>query len=340
MPGAWLDIEDIGRDISWYDTIRIRINLNITVPLKRALRLHMELGDELVVRFSYKRLRKFCYLCGKLGHIGQLCDLRFQEHFEDPSTKTPYGAWLRASSPIRRFGVNTNSVRPTYIWRGASNSGLLGTRRRGAHIFGDFRRVSVGSLWPEAAVGGSSVGCAAFQERVDKFAGRLVEIDGQEQASMGRRLVDQDSDSLELHEGPTECHGPERPATGPAHFRSARSISEGSMGSSLDPSETRPKSAVGPSNTAQPIPSLAKIPSNSPRISEIPCGGEFEVGGPSSYVPSLTHLRQILAGEDLLLATVCASSSIPLIGVPVVAPFEIAAERGVFCFLWVCSEGV
>ncbi|KAK4438736.1 hypothetical protein Salat_0208200 [Sesamum alatum] len=47
--GAWLDAEDVAKDISWYDTVRIWININITAPLKCALRLCSEFGDEVMV---------------------------------------------------------------------------------------------------------------------------------------------------------------------------------------------------------------------------------------------------------------------------------------------------
>ncbi|KAK4426643.1 hypothetical protein Salat_1433000 [Sesamum alatum] len=326
--GAWLDVEDIARDISWYDTIRVRINLNITVPLKHALRLRSEHGDEVVVRFSYERLPNFCYLCSKLGHIGQLCDLRFSENFEDPGSKTPYGAWLRASGPIRRFGVLSNSVRPTYIWRGASTSELSETRRRGAQIFGDFRRDNLGSVEPVAAAGGGSTGIPAFQERLDNLPGRLEKTCKPKPVVRTRRLVDQDSDSIDLHVGPTECCRPAHFSSGPAHFYSTHSISEESVGSSLGLVDIWPNAITGPSAMAQPIPSLTAISPHSQKISDIPGSGEFEVGGPSVRAFSPTSQRQIPVGDAQLATTVCASSSVPLVEVPISVSLEFVGEGG------------
>ncbi|KAK4415198.1 hypothetical protein Salat_2627000 [Sesamum alatum] len=137
--GSWSDSDSIDRDIYWFETIRIHVNINVTLPLKSALKLRSESGEECVVRFSYERLPNFCYLCGLLGHISRLCSRRFQEGFTDPGSSTPYGAWLRATGPSKSLG---GPVRPTYVWNSPSplrdsSAGSL----RGIHIFGGFRTV-------------------------------------------------------------------------------------------------------------------------------------------------------------------------------------------------------
>ncbi|KAL0444501.1 UNVERIFIED_CONTAM: hypothetical protein Slati_2172800 [Sesamum latifolium] len=89
-----LEMEDSGR--AWGSSLRIRVALNFTQPLIRALSVCASMGDELVVSFTYERLQNFCYLCGRLGHIDTYCELRFKEGFQDPGQGMPYGAWLRA----------------------------------------------------------------------------------------------------------------------------------------------------------------------------------------------------------------------------------------------------
>ncbi|KAK4435072.1 hypothetical protein Salat_0670500 [Sesamum alatum] len=143
--GAWLDGDDNGRFISWFETVRIRTNSNVLVPLKRALRLHSELGDE--------------------------------EHFVDPGSKTPYGAWLRVSGPLRHLGFSLVSVRPTYIWCGSSGLGFSRMERLGAQIFGEFRR---DSSQPEMVVGEPPVGEPSIQERLAEEQERLAVKRGKE----------------------------------------------------------------------------------------------------------------------------------------------------------------
>ncbi|KAL0399928.1 UNVERIFIED_CONTAM: hypothetical protein Sradi_2336100 [Sesamum radiatum] len=82
-------------------SLRIRSGLNIHLPLKRALKVRSTVGDEILVRLTYKPLPNFCYLCGRLGHIDKYCELRFGEGFQDRGGELPYRSWLRAPNPPR-----------------------------------------------------------------------------------------------------------------------------------------------------------------------------------------------------------------------------------------------
>ncbi|KAL0345897.1 UNVERIFIED_CONTAM: hypothetical protein Sradi_4421000 [Sesamum radiatum] len=74
-----LEMDDSSR--SWGSSLLLRVAINVTQPLVRALWVCPTMGDELVVSFTYERLQNFCYLCGCLGHISPLCELRFEEGF-------------------------------------------------------------------------------------------------------------------------------------------------------------------------------------------------------------------------------------------------------------------
>ncbi|KAL0412201.1 UNVERIFIED_CONTAM: hypothetical protein Slati_3809800 [Sesamum latifolium] len=94
-----MEMDDTGR--AWGTTLRIRVSLDVTAPLKRALRLCTTRGEEHLVSLTYERLQNFCYLCGVLGHISKYCEVHFEDGFEDPGDDTPYGPWLRAPVPTR-----------------------------------------------------------------------------------------------------------------------------------------------------------------------------------------------------------------------------------------------
>ncbi|KAK4438678.1 hypothetical protein Salat_0202300 [Sesamum alatum] len=204
-------------------------------------------------------------------------DRNFVDHFVDCGTKTPYGAWLRAPGPLRRFGSTTNSVRPTYIWRGSPSSGLLGARRRGAAIFGDFRQNSAASRQPDEVADGSPAGFVSFQGRFTTCPEQLDKSCCKEKDVRGRRLLDPDSDSV----------GPDRPLFNSAHVHPARSCSVGSVGSSLDPLEIRPMSVVGPAAAAQPL-----------RLA--PPASELQVA--SGLAPSSTPLIDVPITKNLSFA--------------------------------------
>ncbi|KAL0411506.1 UNVERIFIED_CONTAM: hypothetical protein Slati_3740300 [Sesamum latifolium] len=81
---------------SWGSFMHIRIAVDVSKPLPRALKIHTVLGDEQLVTFTYERLSNFCYLCGRVGHISKWCEQRFRAGFEDPGENSPFGPWLRA----------------------------------------------------------------------------------------------------------------------------------------------------------------------------------------------------------------------------------------------------
>ncbi|KAK4423519.1 hypothetical protein Salat_1934700 [Sesamum alatum] len=272
--GAWLDGEDISRHISWYESVRIRININIAVPLKRALHLRSECGDE-------------------------LCDLRFQDQFVDPGTKTPYGAWLRAYGPMRRIGSVSSSVQPTYIWRDASSSGTAGIHRRGVHIFGDFRQDSIEPSRLELVVEGDPVGFPSLRERFAAVQEQLDWLFGKEKSVQGRQLVDQNSESHGLQFLETIGFGPGNNQINRTHIRLAQSTLEDSVGSSLGPVDVQPKIVANPSFGSHPSQTGNQ---SSPAIElSDSCPRKLSAGGPSRRAISLSRSASLVDGDEVIV---------------------------------------
>ncbi|KAK4425434.1 hypothetical protein Salat_1737400 [Sesamum alatum] len=110
--GSWLSENDILRYISFFETVRIRINIHVKKPLKRALRICSESGEKSMIRFSYERLPNFCYLCALGAHVGRysayVClESSSLSHSSDNSWRganifggfSPVGGGARRSSP-------------------------------------------------------------------------------------------------------------------------------------------------------------------------------------------------------------------------------------------------
>ncbi|KAK4439062.1 hypothetical protein Salat_0240900 [Sesamum alatum] len=91
------------------------ILLDVTQPLKRALRVRLHHDASVVVHFTYERLPNFCYLCARLGPIQWLCVLQFTGGFIDPGVHAPYGPWLREKSFGSRSSFDSSSLRPTVV---------------------------------------------------------------------------------------------------------------------------------------------------------------------------------------------------------------------------------
>ncbi|KAL0434897.1 UNVERIFIED_CONTAM: hypothetical protein Sradi_0197600 [Sesamum radiatum] len=146
--GRYKDVDSDSAGAVWGSSVRIRVMMDITKPLKRALKIRTVLGDELLVSFTYERLPNFCYFCGCLGHISRQCELQLREDFRDPGDNPPYGNWLRAAAPLQYRGrgggtsvqgSSGNLRRPTYVSRSSLQSqSSQPPVRRGSAIFGSF----------------------------------------------------------------------------------------------------------------------------------------------------------------------------------------------------------
>ncbi|KAK4428769.1 hypothetical protein Salat_1176800 [Sesamum alatum] len=95
--GGFIDVESDNNNGIWGSSLRIRVSLNITKPLKRVLRIRTSMGEDQLISFTYEKLPNFCYLCGCLGHLAKYCELQLQTDFVDPGENMPYGPWLIAN---------------------------------------------------------------------------------------------------------------------------------------------------------------------------------------------------------------------------------------------------
>ncbi|KAL0444324.1 UNVERIFIED_CONTAM: hypothetical protein Slati_2155100 [Sesamum latifolium] len=121
---------------SWGASLRLKVGINVNLPLKRALKIRTTIGEEQLLSFIYERIPNFCYLCGHLGHITKYCDSRFNDDFKDTREDTPYGPWLRA--PLLTKGSQWNTKTETQQPRNTASSSQLQPSRRGSAIFRGF----------------------------------------------------------------------------------------------------------------------------------------------------------------------------------------------------------
>lgn len=86
-------------------SLRIKIKMDITKPLKRALRVKCVNGEAIMVTFTYERLPNFCYRCGIIGHLLKDCKIQFdiEAACGDVSEDSmEWGPWLRATTNPQR----------------------------------------------------------------------------------------------------------------------------------------------------------------------------------------------------------------------------------------------
>ncbi|KAL0442467.1 UNVERIFIED_CONTAM: hypothetical protein Slati_1969400 [Sesamum latifolium] len=166
--GRLLESDQTKDPKSWGSFMRLRIAIDVTKPLPRALKIRTVLGDDHIVTFTYEWLPNFCYLCGRIGHISQWCESRFQPDFVDPSDNSPYGPWLRAlgrADSRTRFPHNTfqhsqaQLLWPRFCSRQSDFSASSTNSKRGSAIYGEFpiSEQPTGMLFPTPASAPCSV---------------------------------------------------------------------------------------------------------------------------------------------------------------------------------------
>ncbi|KAK4428724.1 hypothetical protein Salat_1172300 [Sesamum alatum] len=234
--GRWEDETNVQDSITWQDSLRIRICLDVTVPLKRALRVRVANRTLVVVHFTYERLPNFCYLCGRLGHIQRICDLRFTDDFVDPGSHAPYGPWLRENPFSSRSTLEYSSVRPTVVrpFRSAhplevSNSDIGGSRRpaRGLNIFGNFSPVQqhVATIGTVGAVvfSGPNNHVSAYKDILNPLTGGPTLPGGPNMDSCTAPILDRLSPRPDWQSKPTTSLGVSQMFTHSGHYPSSSS---------------------------------------------------------------------------------------------------------------------
>ncbi|KAL0006196.1 hypothetical protein SO802_013757 [Lithocarpus litseifolius] len=84
---------------------RVRVNIDISLPLCRGRIITMENGEISWVCFQYKRLPNMCYWCGCLDHNDKQCKLWIQSKGSLSTEKQQFGSFLRAP-PFQRGSRN------------------------------------------------------------------------------------------------------------------------------------------------------------------------------------------------------------------------------------------
>lgn len=93
--GKFLEYDKSNNLAAWRSYMRIRVEIDVTQPLKRFKKIRQANGGSFVVNFQYEKLHIFCFICGLLGHSENFCEVRFQSG--DEIVKKEWGTFLRVS---------------------------------------------------------------------------------------------------------------------------------------------------------------------------------------------------------------------------------------------------
>ncbi|GAU46344.1 hypothetical protein TSUD_180770 [Trifolium subterraneum] len=86
----------------WRTYMRIRVKLDVRIPIKKELKVKIQGGEWHVVQLRYEKLGNFCFLCGVLGHTQRFCDKLYSMEIDDGTRN--WGPELRAEFKKLRAG--------------------------------------------------------------------------------------------------------------------------------------------------------------------------------------------------------------------------------------------
>lgn len=79
---------------------RLRVNLDVTKPLRRGIFVSTDEEDKLWIAFKYENLPDFCFCCGKMGHGFK----NYPDHPLSPEGSVeedlPFSSALKANSVV------------------------------------------------------------------------------------------------------------------------------------------------------------------------------------------------------------------------------------------------
>ena len=128
----------------------MRVELDVTRPLKRRMKLKKEWDNEewFWVDFKYKRLRMFCFICDLIDHLERFCPKLYLGG-QNQQIERLYGSWMRAPTRRNQLQGGARWLRPEI--EGTMKQGnRAGERNLGfgrGEIPGEYMRQTHGILW-------------------------------------------------------------------------------------------------------------------------------------------------------------------------------------------------
>jgi 14-3-3 protein epsilon len=103
--GTFVEYDNNNNSSFWRQYMRIRVKIDVRLPLKKVARVKNKDGNWCTVKFKYEKLGIFCFVCGVMGHGENKCEVRFSMEHDDGTRE--WSTKIRADS--RRQGGRITS---------------------------------------------------------------------------------------------------------------------------------------------------------------------------------------------------------------------------------------
>ncbi|PNY17922.1 hypothetical protein L195_g014678 [Trifolium pratense] len=118
--GSFVEYDKNNNFTFWREYMRIRVRIDVRLPLKKYSKVMNKEGKWCTVKFKYEKLGIFCFVCGVMGHAENKCEVRFSMEQDDgtrgwsadlradPRSRggRPASRWLReeGGGPVKQSG--------------------------------------------------------------------------------------------------------------------------------------------------------------------------------------------------------------------------------------------
>ncbi|KAL8457918.1 hypothetical protein ACS0TY_035687 [Phlomoides rotata] len=103
--GTFLEYDKSNDLGAWRNYMRVRVNVDVSLPLKRFKSIRKEGGGSFWITFRYEKLSTFCFVCGRVGHTKSFCEVKYAANGGEVAQG--WDITLRALE--RRVGMGANS---------------------------------------------------------------------------------------------------------------------------------------------------------------------------------------------------------------------------------------
>lgn len=104
--GKFLKLDENKFQGSWRSFYCVRVELDVSKPLRKSMKLTKRDENQVLISFKYERLHTFCYFCGIIGHTDRYCEGALLSDI--PPSEYPFDGDLRANQRRRSKGIGSS----------------------------------------------------------------------------------------------------------------------------------------------------------------------------------------------------------------------------------------
>ncbi|GAU36753.1 hypothetical protein TSUD_318520 [Trifolium subterraneum] len=120
--GEFVEYDKNNNTSFWMKYMRVKVRVDVRSPLKIEKKIKLNGGKGGVVKFKYEKLGLFCFVCGRLGHAENKCEVKYAMERDD-------GRMSWSNEIKAETGPAQTSVASPRESRGPENGGIVSTVR-------------------------------------------------------------------------------------------------------------------------------------------------------------------------------------------------------------------